>query len=266
MKRNKLCIYAALTAAMLVSSCTTPKNITYMQGFENGQLQDVCAPRRLTVQPDDRLSIVVSSKSPELAQVFNLAIAQQRVGSSGSGSNTQQSASFTVTPDGCINYPVLGMIHIAGLERSEVAKLIETKLISENLLKDPVVTVEFMNATVSVLGDVSSPGDYTIDKDDMTLLQLLGKAGDLNITGERTNVLVVREEDGKNRAYRVDLTDTEALMQSPAYYLQQNDVVFVEPNDTKKRQATANGNTILTPSFWMSVVSLLTTITVLITK
>ncbi|MDE7144300.1 MAG: polysaccharide export protein, partial [Muribaculaceae bacterium] len=140
------------------------------------------------------------------------------------------------------------------------------RLTAENLLKDPIVIVEFLNATVSLLGDVSSPGEYPIDRDNMTILQALGKAGDLQITGMRQNVLVVREENGKDVAYRLDLTDTETLMTSPAFYVQQNDVIYVEPNDTKKRQSTANGNTFLTPGFWLSIISFLTSMVVLILR
>ena len=253
----------AIAAAAMLVSCSAPKNITYMQGYSEGATQAVAEQRRITVQADDKLSIVVSSKDPALAEVFNLAIAQYRVGSV-NGSNNPQTAAFTVTPDGTIDYPILGEIMVAGLSRPEVAAKIKESIIAKNLLKDPIVTVEFMNASISILGDVAHPGEYAIDRDNLNIFQALSKAGDLNITGMRENVLVVREEFGQDIAYRLDLTNTQALMQSPAFYLQQNDVVYVEPNDTKKRQANANGNTVLTPTFWMSVVSLLTTISVLI--
>lgn len=255
----------ALAAAAMLAGCSTPKDITYMQGFSNEAAQAVREQRRITVQPDDKLSIIVSSKDPALAEVFNLAVAQYRVGYNTSN-QSQQASAFTVTPDGDVDYPILGPIHVAGLNRHEVSKLIEERLEQSNLLKDPVVTVEFLNATVAVLGDVTHPGEYPIDKDNMTILQALSKAGDLAITGMRTNVLVVREENGQDRAYRLDLTNTQQLMQSPAYYLRQNDVVYVEPNATRKRQANANGNTVLTPTFWLSVASLLATITALLIK
>ena len=200
--------------------------------------------------------------------VLNLSVAQVRVGQdnvSSLTSNSQVSA-YTVSPDGNIDYPLLGSLHVAGMSRMEVAKMIEAKLLKDGYLKDPVVTVEFLNATISVLGEVNSPGEYPISRDNMTLLQALGKAGDLKITGMRKNVLVVREENGKDVAYRLDLTDTKSLMESPAYHLQQNDVVYVEPNDYAKRQSVVNGNSILTPSFWISIASFLSTIAVLITK
>lgn len=263
----KKCL-VALSAALclLATSCSAPKNITYMQGFSNEAVQAVRDHNRITVAPDDRLSIVVSSKDPELAQMFNLAIARQVIGQKSSSGNTSQTASFTVSPNGYIRYPLLGDIYIAGLNRHQVADVIEQELVSNNLLKDPIVTVDFLNATVSILGDVRSPGEYSINNDNLTLLQALSMAGDLNITGLRRNVLVVREEDGQDRAYRVDLTNTQDLMQSPAYYLRQNDVIYVEPNDTKKRQSTANGNSPMTPGFWMSLLSFVTTMVLIFVK
>lgn len=265
---NKTLLCAVVALLSLLCGCVTPKNITYMKGFDEGMTQTVREMTRMKVQPDDKLSIVVSAKDPELAQVFNLTIAQLRAGQSikNSSANNSQTAAFTVAPNGTINYPIIGTLHVAGLDRNELAAMIEHKLEAENLLKDPIVIVEFLNATVSVLGDVKSPGEYPIDRDNMTILQALGKAGDLQITGMRQNVLLVREENGKDKAYRLDLTDTAQLMESPAYYVQQNDVIYVEPNDTKKRQATANGNTFLTPGFWISIISFVSSMVVLILR
>lgn len=262
---RSVCVFAVL---VMLASCSAPKNITYMQGFEQGDVQAVASQRRMTIQPDDKISIVVSSKNPELAQIFNLAIAQVRAGQ-GTGNvsaGSSQTAPFTVSPDGDINYPVLGKIHCAGMTRNDLEAMIERRIIEEGYLKDPVVTVEFLNAFVTVLGEVSAPGEYPISNDDMTILQAIGKAGDLKITGMRQNVLVVREDGGKDVAYRLDLTDTKSLMESPAYRLQQNDVVYVEPNNMAKRQSVVNGVNVLTPSFWISIASFLSTLAVLITK
>ena len=250
--------------ALLLSSCSTPKDVTYLQGMENGQSQAVRPERRITIEPDDRISIIVNAKDPKLAEVFNLPIYQGRIGQGGNSS--YQTADYTVSPDGFINFPVLGKLHIAGMTRTEVAPMIEKQLVEREQLKSPVVSVNFQNAKVAVLGDVARPGEYEIDRDNMTILQAISKAGDLNITGVRTNVLVVREDNGQNVAYRLDLTKTDQLMQSPAYYVQQNDVIYIDPNDTKKRQATSTGNTVLSPSFWISVASLLTTVTALIIR
>ncbi|MDE6393624.1 MAG: polysaccharide biosynthesis/export family protein [Muribaculaceae bacterium] len=263
MKVLKTCFFIVLCTVL--ASCKVPKDITYMQGFENGQTEAVVPPVRITVQPDDKLAIVVTSKDPELAVAFNLAIAQYRIGTGTNGSTAEsKAAAYTVDPDGNIDFPLLGTLHVAGLNRYGVSELIKREILSRELVKDPVVTVEYLNAKISVLGDVSKPGDYLIERDNMTLLQALSAAGDLNITGLRQNVLVVREENGKDVAYRVDLTDTKSLMQSPAYYLRQNDIVYVEPNNTRKRQSTETANVFYNPTIWVSVASVLTSIAVII--
>lgn len=250
---------------MVMASCSVPKNITYMQGFENGNTTPVQAPVRITVQPDDRLVIMVGSSDPELSAAFNLQITQYRYGTGARMATTDgRSATYTVSPDGTIDFPLIGVIKVAGLNRNGVAEILKREIQQRELMKDPIVTVEFLNARVAVLGDVRSPGEYEIDRDNMTLLQAISKAGDLNITGLRQNVLVVREENGQDVAYRVDLTDTKKLMESPAYYLRQNDVVYVEPNNTKKRQATETSNVFYNPSIWVSVASVLTSIAVII--
>jgi len=128
------------------------------------------------------------------------------------------------------------------------------------------VTVEFMNLTVSVLGEVANPGRYSIDKDYITLLEALSMAGDMTIFGKRDKVLVLREVEGQQRVYGVDLRSAEQLYNSPVYYLQQDDVVYVEPNSMRARQSTVNGNNVLSATFWMSLVSLITTVTVLFVK
>ena len=263
MKLSNLLLILGL--GVLLVSCKVPKDITYMQGFENQQTEPVQPPVRITVQPDDKLAIVVTSKDPELAVAFNLAIAQYRIGTGTNGSTMEsKAAAYTVDPNGFIDFPLIGKLHVAGLNRYGVAELVKKEIINRGLVKDPVVTVEYLNARISVLGDVRAPGQYLIDRDNMTLLQAISLAGDLNITGDRKNVLVVREENGNDRAYRVDLTDTKSIMSSPAYYLRQNDVVYVEPNAARKRQATEQGNIFYNPSVWVSMASVIASVLVVI--
>lgn len=152
------------------------------------------------------------------------------------------------------------------MTREEVAVYIKKELQSHDLIKDPVVTVEFMNLSVNVMGEVNRPGRYNIDKDHLTILDALSQAGDLTIYGKREKVLVLRNENGTQRVYGINLCSADHLYSSPVYYLQQNDVVYVEPNDTKARQSTVNGNNVRSTSFWISLASLLTTISVLIFK
>lgn len=150
------------------------------------------------------------------------------------------------------------------MKREEIAKFIKDKLIADNLVKDPVVTVEFMNLCVSVLGEVNNPGRFSIDRDRLTVLDALSMAGDLTIYGNRYKVLVLRQEGDTQRVYGINLTSGEHLYSSPAYYLQQNDVVYVEPNEVRSRQSTVNGNNVRSTSFWISLASLLTSIGILI--
>ena len=163
-----------------------------------------------------------------------------------------------------IDFPVLGKIHVAGMKREEIAECIKNELIKENLVKDPVVTVEFANLCISVLGEVNSPGRFSIDRDRLTILDALSMAGDLTIYGNRSKVMVLRQEGDVQRVYGLNLTSGEHIYSSPAYYLQQNDVVYVEPNEVKARQSTVNGNNVRSTSFWISLASLLTSVAILI--
>ena len=170
-------------------------------------------------------------------------------------------ANYTVTPAGTIDMPVLGEIKVSGMTRSELAGFIKGELMGRDLAKEPVVTVEFANMGVSIMGDVVRPGRYDINQDKINILEAISMAGDLTLQGKRENIAVLRETNGEVKTYRVDLTNYKELTQSPVYYLQQGDIIYVEPNDMRKRQTTTNGNNIYTTGFWISVASLLTSIT-----
>lgn len=256
----------ALTATLMLASCSTPK-IAYMQDIKPGKTQTVQNVLDIRLRPDDKISVMVNSKDPALVNLFNLPTANRQIGSIANNLNNSQGVScYTVDRYGNIDFPVLGAVRVEGLTRVEAAARIKEKLISENLVKDPVVTVEFANLTISVLGEVTKPGRFSIDKDRLTLLEAISMAGDLTVYGKRENVLIQRDENGKKTVYKVDLTSAEELYASPAYYLQQNDVVYVEPNTVRARQATVNGNNVRSTSFWISLASLLTSVAVLIFK
>ena len=258
-------LFFTLVLVLGATSCTTHKKIAYFQDLTPGvSTQEVAVPLEIKIQPEDKISILVNSKNPQLVELFNLPYVARQIGTVGSSGSSQGISGYTVDADGNIDFPVLGKIHIAGKSRTEVAAFIKNELITKNLVNDPVVTVEFMNLTVSVMGEVNSPGRYSIDKDKMSILEVLSMAGDLTIYGRRDNILVLRQEDGEQKVYAVNLGSADQLYTSPAYYLQQNDVVYVEPNDTKSRQSTVNGNNVRSTSFWLSLASLLTTIAVLI--
>lgn len=254
-----------LIATILLSSCATTKSINYFQDLEHGVSEQVLNPMQIKIKPEDKISIIVNSKDPQLANLFNLPLVANRVGQLVNSSNLQISG-YTVDSLGCIDFPVLGKIHIAGMNREGISQTIKEQLISKSLVKDPIVTVEFMNLVVAVMGEVNRPGRFNIDHDKITLLDAISLAGDLTIYGKRENILVLRQENGKQVSYKVNLCSGYDLYASPVFYLQQNDVVYVEPNDTRARQSTINGNNIRSTSFWISIASLLTSVAVLIFK
>lgn len=273
------CTLLVLALAVLASSCTTPKNITYFQGSENADVFEIALAenKAIRVEPFDKLSIMVSCKDPKLAQMFNLQVftntAAQRAGYNGTENYLDYNVGysdgingFTVSADGTIDYPVLGEIKIEGMTRNEVAAFIKGEIMGRGLIKDPVVTVEFLNVGVSVLGEVVSPGRYDLNVDVLSIVEALSLARDLTIQGNRQNIKVLRKEGDKIKTYVVDITDTKNLVNSPAYYLKQGDIVYVEPNNIRKRQTTNNGNSVLNVSFWVSVASLLTSAAILFKK
>lgn len=255
-------------AIFLLVSCKTPQQVSYFQDLTPGAAEEILNSSVIRVKPEDQISIIVNSKDPLLADLFNLPIVAHRVGYAAisSAASSQQISGYTVNKQGEIDFPVLGHIQVAGLSREEIASKIKNELITNSLVKDPVVTVEFMNHCIAVLGEVKNPGRYGIDRDKITLLDALSMAGDLTIYGKRENVRVFREENGRQVPYQVNLCSGYDLLASPVYYLQQNDVIYVEPNNVRARQSTVNGNNVRSSSFWLSLASLLTTVVVLIVK
>lgn len=258
---NRFCV--AAVALMTALSCSTYKNINYMQDLEANKETKMEINKGILIQPKDLISIIVSSRSPEIASMFNLPIVAFQAANSTSYTASQSLLGYSVDNDGCINFPALGKIYVAGMNRWELSELIKDMLVKSDLIKDPVVTVAFMNFKVSVMGEVSAPGTYTIEGDKITILEALSLARDLTIFGRRDNVAVIREQNGVRSTYTVDLRSTD-LFNSPAYYLQQNDIIYVTPNKVKAGQSTLNENTTKSASFWVSVGSFLTTVATLI--
>lgn len=266
-------LFAIFALALLAVSCKTPTDITYFQNLNPGDYIVTAPMKEITAEPDDRLSILVHAQDGELAEIFNMAIQSRRIGVTtgrrGAGvqsQNSNQTASYVVDSFGDIEFPELGTIHIGGMTRQEIAKYIKDELVSRKLLKNPTVTVEFLDHGFTALGAVGSPGRIIFERDRLTLPEAIALAGDLQIDGQRTNVKIFRMVEGKETAYEVDLTNANSVLQSPAYYIQQNDIIYVEPNDKAKRNTTANGNSVLTPGFWFSIVSFVTSMTLIFVK
>lgn len=269
--KNRLKLLLALSAVAFMASCNpkTYQNINYLQDIQSDTTMRMAVNKGIVIQPQDQLSIIVSHRDPELAATFNLPLVTYLTGSELASGRTTSSriVGYIVNSNGDINFPVLGELHVAGLTRWDLQDLIAEELSSRNLLRDAIVTVEFMNFKVSILGEVSRPGTYSVSGDKITLLGALSLAGDLGIYGRRDNVQVVREKNGQRTVYVVDLRSSD-LFNSPAYYLQQNDVVYVEPSSVRAGQSTINENYFRSARFWMSfgtttltVVNLIITIT-----
>ena len=262
---------------LVVASCNTSKRITYFQDIQDytdkSGTGEQPAPE-IRLRPDDKISIIVNSKDPELTNLFNLPYVTRTLGSSSESnlSGTQHGTSgYIVKKDGTIDFPVLGMIRAAGMTRDELSAYIKNELITQNLCNDPIVTVEFVNLQFSVMGEVQKPGSYNITRDYVTLLDALSLAGDLKISGKRDNVLVLRPDSiGKLTAYTVDMRSFADVRNSPVYYIHQNDYIYVEPNKKRANESTVNANTVQSAAFWISVASFLasiaSTISVIVTR
>lgn len=219
-------------ATMLVAmvSCVPSKKMIYLQGADElvKTPQTIVQDYELKIMPDDQLIITVSSKDGELLEIFGNS---QVLGSSGSSSSTLQDViGLRVDKEGMIDVPVLGEMKAAGLTRGELAEAIKTKLIDEEYIKEPAVSVQIRGFKISVMGEVNNPGVQTISGDRVTILEALTMAGDLTPSGKRDNILVVREDGDQRISYVVDLTSGEKVLESPCYYLKQNDVIYVQPN------------------------------------
>ncbi len=261
---KKIFVRLSILLVLLVvsaASCSTYKKINYIQDAQLDTALTMIANQGILIQPMDMISIVVSSRDPELARIYNLPVVTYQAGSESSVSNfNQRLIGYSVDNDGNIQFPELGTIHVAGLNRWQLAELIREKLSS--LVKDAVVTVQFMNFKISVTGEVTSPGVFDISGDKITIFEAISLARNLTIYGRRDGVYVIREQNGSRTIYQVDLRTVD-MFNSPAYYLQQNDVVYVEPNKVRAGQSTINENNLKSVSLWVSIGSFLSTLATL---
>lgn len=252
-------------ALCIFSSCASQKQISYLQDVPDDYRQKVVQDYDIRIRPDDLLSIMVNSKDPELVQMFNLPMVSYQITNSTTGYAGGQNRilGYLVDKEGNIDFPQLGVIKVQDMTRAELTGTIKKQLIDKGLVNDPIVTVQFLNFKVSVLGEVTRPGTFEVNSDRITLLDALSRAGDLTIYGQRENVKVIREENGERVVASVDLRSSD-LLSSPYYYLRQNDIVYVEPNKVKAGQREINQNR--TIGTFASIVSVLISLSVLIFK
>ena len=252
MNRYYLFIVTIVTA--LFASCTTPRDIIYFQNAGDYKRYQNIEPFDVYIHQDDLLAIMVNSQATEAALPFNLPMASYYVG--GDTYGQQRVLGYLVDKEGSIDFPILGSIKVEGLSRNQLRELIKKMLIDGGYLNDPIITVNFLNFKISVHGEVNSPGSFYISGERITLLEALSMAGDLTIYGRRDRVAVIREAKGELMILYHDLSSTD-LFSSPCYYLQQNDVVYVEPNKRRAQQSKINQNNNV--GVWLSVVSVLFT-------
>lgn len=251
-----------LFVAASLFSCKTPKNITYFRDLpDSGALKSVQLPeyKAPLIQPDDILQVSIETIDPLVTATVNQAAPSGgSSGSSASPSTLQQSgAGYLVSKEGYIDLALIGRFKVVGLNTAEAGVLIQQK--ASEILKSPTVQVRFLNYKVTVLGEVNRPATYTLPNERVTVLDAIGLAGDLTIFGQRENILVIHDVDGKKEFERLNLTKTD-FFKSPSFYLRQNDVVYVEPNKAKK--STNNAQDTKTITIIVSIASVIALILV----
>lgn len=243
--------------AVVFTACSSPKKVLYFQDVAPQSAQEIAQKYEAVIHTDDQLAIMVNYKDPELAMPFNMPMVTYQAGTSGTSYGQQRILGYLVDANGNIDFPVLGRIHVDGLTRLQLTDLIRKRLVDEDLIKDPIVTVQFLNFKISVMGEVVRPGSFNITGDRITLLEALSMAGDLSIYGKRDRVAVIREKDGVRTIRFHDLRSSDLFL-SPDYYLQQNDIVYVEPNKARVGQSEINQNNSV--GTWLSAVSVLASV------
>ncbi len=235
-----------LTVSSLFFSCKTPVDVVYFQDSKN--LEKIVSKNSFTpvFKVDDILSILVSATDMEAARPFNFMQSSGVTAVEGTGVNTSgvggTNPTYLIDEEGNIDFPVLGKLKIAGLTRVQTEEMIKEKLLI--YIKDPTINVRLKNFKITVIGEVNRPGSYSIPNERITIIEALGLAGDITITGKRNNIVVIRESEGANTYHRVDLT-SKSIFDSQVYYLAQNDVLYIEPNKAKIK--TSKGRDNITP-------------------
>lgn len=263
MNLNSSCFIKKINFLILIFlffSCASKKNIVYYQNIDGINTASNVASYEVKIQPDDLLMIIVSAEDPEIAIPFNLmSVTMPNTANLQAVTGQQTNQSYLVDRFGNIEFPILGKLQVGGLSRTEVLQLLKEKI--EIYIKNPIINLRIMNFKISLQGEVNIPGTYTIASERVTLIEALSMAKDLTIYGKRGNILIIREINGVKSYNRVDITKAD-FINSPFYYLAQNDVVYVEPNNVKVNASAVGPNT----SVIISAISILISLSVLLFK
>lgn len=245
-----LLVLLAFQVLLFASSCTSSKNIAYFSSVGDTSYASK-PPRDIPIQSNDLLAISISSLNPQASAIFN-----SNTNSNSSNTTNSESTGYLVNSEGNIQLPILGNIKAAGLTKSQLKDNITNSILEKKLLIDPIVSVRQINFRVTVLGEVDKPTVVNVPSEKISMLEALGMAGDLTIYGKRENVLLIREENGRKQVRRINLTSKDFFL-SPYYYLQPNDVVYVEPSKAKISTASLSKQWIPTIISVFSIVALL---------
>jgi polysaccharide export outer membrane protein len=247
---------AVFAMALLLVSCGGARKFVYLSDMAPGERYDVNLESATIIHSNDRLDIKVSCKNPELAVPFNAQMGSYQISADGSvnSAGVEVNAGYRVDDEGNIVFPVLGKINVGGKTLKEVSETIETMIEEGGYIKSPEVSIEFLNFKYTVLGAVNGKGTYTVDGDKVTIIEAIAKAGDLAKNARLDRIAVIRMVDGKQEIYYNDIR-TADIFKSPTYFLQQNDIVYVEPKHKER-----NENAWQTASFFVSLGSIVSTI------
>lgn len=260
---KKLSLFFTVTLLIaLMSSCGSSKNIPYLKNSDTVNFDRSQYLYDAKIMPKDELTISVNTTNPEVSLPFNLlmqnAYQQGRTISSGLGGTLMP---YLVDTEGCINYPIIGRLHVAGLTKRECERMIQEKIkpyLAES--ENPIVTVRMSSYSISVLGEVARPGSYMVSREEINVFEALAQAGDLTIYGVRDRVKLIRKNaSGKKEIHTLNLNDAD-IINSPYFYLQQNDIIYVEPNKVKAQNSSVGSMTTL----WFSATSILISLTSLL--
>ena len=251
--------FALLLGVVVLASCASQKRVIYLQDAQADEQIKIAQDYQIRIKPLDRLTVVVNSRDPELAAPFNTFNSLTGTPLSTYSSNATSLQIRTVDEDGNLDMPIIGPIQCKGKTRSELAQEIADKIREGGYISDPTVNIQFADMKISVIGEVARPGQYNITNDRISLLDALSLAGDLTIYGVRSDIKVIREENGVRTTATLDLTSQD-IYDSPYFYLQQNDVVYVKPNKYRAQAGEISQNR----SFYISLVSTAVSVATLI--
>ena len=252
-------IYHYLFLLLLInglSSCMSTKQATYFSNASDTTILTRLDEAETLIQKNDMLSVYISSLNPEASAVFNAPNSQATTTSTTTGSAS--AGGYLVNTDGNIQIPILGNIKAAGLTKKQLKADITNSIIDKKLLIDPIVTIRHLNYEVTVIGEVSRPTVINVPNEKISLLKALGIAGDITVFGKKDNVMLIREVEGKRRVKRIDLNSNNFLS-SPYYYLQPNDIIYVEANKYKVTNANRNQQLLPTILSGLSIIALVIT-------